>query len=97
MRSVRLQKLKILIFDSSLSLSFSLPHWQHLPTSIPSKFHFLILPHLIEQENKTCYGQGGETIACCVFRPANACLRMRSHGLKQLKTFKNHEKSPFSS
>ena len=23
---------------------------------------------------------------CCVFRPANACLRMRSHGRKQSKT-----------
>ena len=32
-------------------------------------------------------------IQCCVFQPANACLHMRWHGLKRLKTFKNHEKS----
>ena len=30
---------------------------------------------------------------CCVFRTANACLRMCSHGRKQWKTLKNHEKS----
>ena len=32
---------------------------------------------------------------CCVFRPVNACLRMRSHGRKRSKTFKNHEKHLF--
>ena len=32
---------------------------------------------------------------CCVFRPENACLSMRSHGRKQSKTFENHEKSIF--
>ena len=26
---------------------------------------------------------------CCVFRPANACLRMHSHGRKQSKTLEN--------
>ena len=31
----------------------------------------------------------------CVFRPANTCLRMRSHCRKRSKTFKNHEKSTF--
>ena len=32
---------------------------------------------------------------CCVFRPANTCLCIRSHGQKWLKTFENHEKSTF--
>ena len=32
---------------------------------------------------------------CCVFWPANARLRMRLHGRKRWKTFKNHEKSTF--
>ena len=32
---------------------------------------------------------------CCVFRPANACLHMHSHGRKRQKTFKNDEKSIF--
>ena len=26
---------------------------------------------------------------CCVFQPANTCLRMRSHGRKRAKSFKN--------
>ena len=26
---------------------------------------------------------------CCVYRPANACLRMRLHGQKQSKTLEN--------
>ena len=33
----------------------------------------------------------------CVFWPAIAYLRMRSHGPTRSKTFKNHEKVPFSS
>ena len=32
---------------------------------------------------------------CCVFRPANACLRMRSHGQKQYKMLENYQKSMF--
>ena len=32
---------------------------------------------------------GFRMVACCVFRPANVCLRMRSHGWKRSKTFKN--------
>ena len=34
--------------------------------------------------------------ACCVFRPANACLRMHSHSRKWQKTFKKDEKVPFA-
>ena len=30
---------------------------------------------------------------CCVFQPANACLRMCSHGWKQQKTLENYQKS----
>ena len=32
---------------------------------------------------------------CCVFRPANACLHMRSHDWKQWKTLENYQKSTF--
>ena len=35
------------------------------------------------------------TVICCVFQPANACLRMRSHGRKQWKTLENYQKSTF--
>ena len=35
------------------------------------------------------------TIVCCVFRPANACLCMCSHGPKRQKTLENYEKSTF--
>ena len=31
----------------------------------------------------------------CVFRPAHACLRMRSHGRKQWKALENYQKSTF--
>ena len=48
-------------------------------------------------EGQNNINQKGNIQTCCVFRPVNACLRMRSHGRKRSKTFENHEKVPFSS
>ena len=38
-----------------------------------------------------------KTVICCVFQPANACLRMSSHGRKRQKHSKMMKKVPFSS
>ena len=34
---------------------------------------------------------------CCVFRPANTCLRMHLHGWKRLKMLQNNQKHTFLS
>ena len=44
-----------------------------------------------------CFCKHCGILLCCVFWPANACLRMHSHGRKRWKTFKNDEKVPFPS
>ena len=46
--------------------------------------------------NSVCWvcGCGGGLNGCCVFQPANACLRLRSHGWKRSKTSENDNKIP---
>ena len=48
-------------------------------------------------ENKMVFPHSFQRVLrCCVFQPANACLRMRLHGWNRLKTLENDEKSTFS-